>query len=86
MTLTLRRVGVFRGAVSLAMPAAGISGRPAFVAMMEATDLGEGDNLAFCGQLHPPGLRSIFIQTQVRPAAVIISQIPSKYAMQMGSV
>jgi len=54
--------------------------------MMEATDLGEGDNLAFCGQLHPPGFWGILLQTQVRPAAVIISQIPLKYAMQMGLV
>ncbi len=54
--------------------------------MMQSADFGEGDDLALPGRLHPPNLRGSFAQTQVRPPAVVISQIPLQPAAQMSLV
>jgi hypothetical protein len=54
--------------------------------MMQSAGFGEGDDFALSGRLHPPNLRGIFVQTQVRPPAVVISQIPLQPAAQMSLV
>jgi hypothetical protein len=47
---------------------------------------GEADDLAFFGRRHPPNLRGIFVQTPVRPPAVVICQIPSQRVAHMSLI
>ena len=63
-----------------------ISSRAAFVAMMQSPNLWKRDDRALHRRLHPPDLRRIFVQTEMRPPAVIISEIPFEHAVQMNSV
>ena len=54
-----------------------------FVAMMQPANFGQRDDVALLGRLHPTGLRGIFVQPQVRPAAVIINEVTFKHAEQV---
>ena len=48
------------------------SGGPALVAMMQSTDLRDRDDSASIGRLHTARLRAVFLQCQMRPAAMVI--------------
>lgn len=54
--------------------------------MMQSTDFGERYDAALLRRLHPPCLWRIFVQAQVRPASVIVSEISFKHAMQVSSI
>jgi hypothetical protein len=55
------------------------SGHSAFVAMMEAADFWEREDLTLLWELNPPGFWGILLQAQVCPAAVIIREVSFKY-------
>jgi hypothetical protein len=57
------------------------SGSSAFVAMMESANFRERDDLALLRWLHAPKLRGIFLQNQMRPPAMMISQITFKHVL-----
>jgi len=63
-----------------------VSGGPAFVAMVQSADLRKRDDAPLLRRLHPPALRSIFVQTKVTSAGVIVSKITFENAMQMSAV
>ena len=48
------------------------SGRATLVAMVQAADLWEGDNVAGRGRLHRPGLGAIFVDREMRAASVVV--------------
>ena len=52
-----------------------VSGAPAFVAMVQSAHLRERDGAPLLRRLHPPALRSIFGQTKMTSAGVIVSKI-----------
>ena len=52
------------------------SGRLASVAMMEATQLGQGDDVALFGWFHGPRFRSVLVQRSVRAALPDFSPVP----------
>jgi hypothetical protein len=62
------------------------SGGSAFVAMMPSANFGARNDVALFRRLHPPCLWSIFVQAQVRPGRVIISEISFEQAMQVSSI
>ena len=51
--------------------------------MMQTAHLGQRNNLPFLRSLNRTGFRSIFLQTQVAPAPVIIRKIRIKHASQV---
>jgi len=52
-----------------------MSGGEAFVVMMWATDLGEGDNPADAGWLDRTLVRAILVKGEVRPGSMVIVHI-----------
>jgi hypothetical protein len=63
-----RRNGLLNGPVRRVI----LSGRQPFVAMMDPAHFVKRDDLSFCRSLHRARLRGIFVQSQMRPAPVII--------------
>ena len=54
--------------------------------MVQSAHFGERDDGTLLRQLRLPGLRSIFPQTQMTSAGVIVSKIAFKNAMQVSAV
>ena len=67
-----RRVGIVRGK----RRKIGSGGQP-LVTMMQAADLGKGNNISGAAWLDWPGDRTVLVQRQVRARAVIIGDIGS---------
>ena len=63
-----------------------VSGGPAFVAMVQSAHLRERDDAPLLRRLHPPALRSIFVQTKMTSGCMIVSKIAFQDAMQMSTV
>ena len=63
-----------------------ISGRQAFVAMMESAHLGKGNDRSLLRSLHRARLGGILVQGQVRSAPVIVGEIGFEQTVQVSLV
>jgi len=59
------------------------SGRLASVAMMEATQQGQGDDVALFGWFHGPRFRSVLVQRSVRAVLMIIAKVVREPLLQV---
>jgi hypothetical protein len=62
---------------------AGVSRSASFVAMMQTTDLREGNDIAHGWRMYRTGLWAILVEREMRPALVIISKIRRQHSAQM---
>ena len=60
-----------------------VSRSASFVAMMQATDPREGNNLACGWRMYRSGFRAILVEREMRPALVIILKIRGQHSAQM---
>jgi hypothetical protein len=62
------------------------SGCQSFVAMMQTTDLRDGDYLSPFGRVDRARIRTVFSQGQMRPCSVVIVLVRREDAVQMALV
>jgi hypothetical protein len=58
-------------------------GRATLVAMVQAADLWEGDNVACRRRLYGPRLWTILIQREMRPASMVITKVRRQHTAQV---
>ena len=58
-------------------------GREPFVAVVQATDLGERDNLAGSGQVYGAALGTILVKREMRSHLVVIVKVRRQHAPQV---
>ena len=60
-----------------------ISRGSTLIAMMQTTDLGEANNIAFGGKLHATGPWAVLVEREMRSGVMMILKIARQYAAQV---